>query len=102
MDFLVVAFCAFFLLVLLAKLVNKEKKEKEEECFWLVFMAVRAPSLWLVTGRGCALACLMAKSLIACYLLLEMLLLLQMLLLLAGDVERNPGPITGELTCVCL
>ena len=101
LDFLVVVFTTLFLSVLLVKLVTK-KQEEEEDCVWLVFVVVRAPSLWLVVGQGCTLAWLMAKSLIACYLLLEMLLLLQMLLLLAGDVERNPGPVTGEPTCVCL
>ena len=94
-------FLPFFLSVLLVELVTKKKKEEEEEVrVWLVCMAVRAPSLWLVAGQGCALVLLVGKSLIACYLLLEMLVLAQMLLLLAGDVERNPGPITGKPMCV--
>ena len=71
------------------------KKEEEEDRVWLVCVAVGASSLWLVAGRGCALAWLVARKLIACYLWLEMLLML------SEDVEERPADYaTGEPTSV--
>ena len=87
-DFIVVV-VAFFLSVLLTTELVSTKKE--EDRVWLVFVAVWASSLWLMAGRGCASAWLVARKLSACYLGLEMLFLL------SDDAEKRPaGDATGE------
>ena len=78
----------FFVLsfsVLIADLLTKK------ESVLLVFVTAKAPSLLMIFGRCCLLALFLAKKLLAC------LVLVQLLLLLSGDVETNPGPTTGEL-----
>ena len=73
--------------VLIADLLTKKER------VLLVCVMSKAPSLSMVIGRCCLLALFLAKKLLGC------LALVQLLLLLSGDVETNPGPTTGKLRC---
>ena len=85
LPYILLNFIVVFFAVLIADLLTKK------ECVLLVCVMAKAPSLSMVIGRCCLLALFLAKKLLAC------LVLVQLLLLLSGDVETNPGPTTGEL-----